>query len=134
MLQQPVIIFVCEHGAAKSIVAAAYFNQLAKDASLNWRAMARGTNPDTRLLEEAVRGLAKDGLISTEPTPQLLSIDDVQWAQRMISFCELPAEYGTVTVIEQWNDVPPISQDYNKARDVILEHLHELINKIRSSA
>lgn len=134
MLQQPVIIFVCEHGAAKSIVAAAYFNRLAKDAGLNLQAIARGTNPDAKLSEHAVKGLTKDGLISTEQSPQILSIDDVQSSQRLISFCELPVEYGTVSVIEQWNDVPPVSQDYDQARDVILERLQELINKIRSSA
>ncbi len=28
---EPVVVFVCEHGSAKSVVAAAYFNQLARE-------------------------------------------------------------------------------------------------------
>jgi protein-tyrosine-phosphatase len=42
------IIFVCEHGAAKSVIAAAYFNRFAEQRGLNLRAAARGTNPDDR--------------------------------------------------------------------------------------
>ncbi|MGH9936946.1 MAG: hypothetical protein ACREAM_11915, partial [Blastocatellia bacterium] len=43
--QTPVIIFVCEHGAAKSILSASIFNKLAGERQLNLRAIARGTNP-----------------------------------------------------------------------------------------
>ena len=41
------VLFVCEHGAAKSVIAAAYFNQLASEKNLDVRAIERGTNPDT---------------------------------------------------------------------------------------
>ena len=133
MSQQRTIIFVCEHGAAKSIVAAAYFNQLASTSGLKWKAIARGTNPDNELSELAVRGLATDELTPSESRPQELSMEDVHSAQRIVSFCELPLEYGQVTVVEQWNDVPPVSQDYDKARDAILENIHDLLNRIRSS-
>ena len=34
------IVFVCEHGAAKSIIAAAYFNKLAREMSIDSRAVA----------------------------------------------------------------------------------------------
>ena len=132
MSQQRTIIFVCEHGAAKSIVAAAYFNQLASTSGLKWKAIARGTNPDNELSELAVRGLATDELTPSESRPQELSMEDVHSAQRIVSFCELPLEYGEVTVVEQWNDVPPVSQDYDKARDAILENIHDLLNRIRS--
>ena len=132
MSQQRTIIFVCEHGAAKSIVAAAYFNQLASTSGLKWKAIARGTNPDNELSELVVRGLATDELTPSESRPQELSMEDVHSAQRIVSFCELPLEYGQVTVVEQWNDVPPVSQDYDKARDAILENIHDLLNRIRS--
>lgn len=133
MSEQRTIIFVCEHGAAKSIVAAAYFNQLASTRSLKWKAIARGTNPDNELSELALRGLAADGLTPSESRPRELSMEDVHSAERIVSFCELPLEYGEITIVEQWDDVPPVSQDYNKARDVILKHLHDLLNRIRSS-
>ncbi len=55
----PVVIFVCEHGAAKSIIAAAYFNKLAQDRKIKVRAIARGTHPDEELTQAAVDGLIR---------------------------------------------------------------------------
>jgi arsenate reductase len=49
MNQTPVIIFVCEHGAAKSVIAATYFNHLAEKAGSARRAIARGINPEREL-------------------------------------------------------------------------------------
>jgi hypothetical protein len=37
------VVFVCEHGAALSVVSAAYFNKIAKEEHLNFHAIARGT-------------------------------------------------------------------------------------------
>jgi len=37
------VVFVCEHGAAKSVVATAYFNKLAAERGLPFRATFRGT-------------------------------------------------------------------------------------------
>lgn len=133
MNQQPVIVFVCEHGAAKSVVAATYFNQLANDQDLNLWAIARGTNPDAEISEPTVAGLSRDGLTPTDSSPEKLSITDAHAAQRIVSFCDLPAEYQDTTLVERWNDVPPVSEDYEKARDVIVQRIHDLLNRIRSS-
>jgi len=38
-------VFICEHGAAKSVIAAAYFNKLAAERHLNFHAIARGLTP-----------------------------------------------------------------------------------------
>jgi hypothetical protein len=45
MPHDPFLIFVCEHGAAKSIIAAAYFNQFAGERNLTLRAIARAHIP-----------------------------------------------------------------------------------------
>ncbi len=133
MTPQPVIIFVCEHGAAKSIVAATYFNRLAEEQGLELRAIARGTNPDPELSESTVSGLLADEMAPVAVTPQKLWMHDIESAAQIVSFCELPSEYGYAIDIEYWDDVPPVSQDYDKARDAILKHLHHLLNKTRSS-
>lgn len=133
MKQNNTIIFVCEHGAAKSILAAAYFNQIASTNGLDLQAIARGTNPDPQVSELVVNRLAKEGLAPSEFRPRELSLEDVHAAQRMVSFCELPTEYSQSTIIEYWNDVPPVSQDYDKAHDAILEKVHDLLYRVRSS-
>ena len=120
------IVFVCEHGAAKSILATALFNKLAADGNLNLRAIARGTNPDAELSPKTVAGLQADGLIATESTPQQLSLADLENADRVISFCELSEEFQNKVDIESWEDIPPVSDDYEKARDAILKRLRQL--------
>ena len=124
------IIFTCEHGAAKSVVAAAYFNKLAGERNLDIRASARGTMPDTELSPKAVEGLRRDGLAPTETTPQNLLLADLESAWQIISFCELPQEYHGKAPIERWDNIPPVSENYDKARDAILENLYRLMNSL----
>jgi protein-tyrosine-phosphatase len=128
MNKNPIILFVCEHGAAKSILAAAYFNRLASERGLILRAEARGTNPDPELSPQTVTGLSEDGLVPTESAPQKLAAADIQSAQRVITFCELPVEPGGSVRMEYWNDVPPVSESYEKARDAILERIQIMLN------
>ena|SRR5688500_6653003 len=125
------ILFVCEHGAAKSIIAAAYFNKLAHEKGLNLQAIARGTLPDDQLSPATIQGLAQDGLTSTESTPQKLLSSEITSAQHVIAFGDLfnKMDYQDVE-IENWNEVPPVSKDYQVARDVIVEQLHQLISKM----
>ena len=42
----PVVLFMCPHGAAKSVMASAYFQKLAKERGLNVRVDAAGTEPE----------------------------------------------------------------------------------------
>ena len=127
MPQNHVVVFVCEHGAAKSIIAATYFNKLASRKNLDIHAIARATHPDEELSPKTITGLRTDGLTPTEATPQKLSLADVDSAQQIIAFCELPEEYQNKTTVEYWEGVPPVSENYEKARDAILEKLNRML-------
>ena len=131
MSQNNVVVFVCEHGAAKSVIAATYFNKMAEESNLDLRAIARGTNPDERYSANTIAGFLADGLMVAELVPRKLSAADVESAQRIITFCELPEEYRNKAGIEQWDGVPPVSEDYEKARDAIAEHLNQLMKELR---
>lgn len=127
MSKKSTIVFVCEHGAAKSILAAAYFNTFASELGSDLRAIARGTHPDEELSSQTVTGLSKDGLQPPELIPQRLTKEDLKNAQRLITFCELPAEYQS-TLVEAWDDVPAVSKNYEHARDAIVERIRQLLN------
>src|SRR5215470_7321940 len=103
--QTPVIIFICEHGAAKSIVSAAYFNKLARERHLNFRAIARGTNPDEEISPKVREGLQNDGVSSSEPVPKKISKADLAGARRVITFCLLPDDYADNVKVEHWDDL-----------------------------
>lgn len=128
------IIFVCEHGAAKSIIGATYFNKLANEKGLNITAIARGTNPDEALLPNAVNGLIEDGLQLTELIPQKLSLDEIKSAQKVITFCNLSDEEVQQSIeIENWENIPPVSENYQIARDAIIEKLNSLITTLTTN-
>jgi low molecular weight phosphotyrosine protein phosphatase len=58
----PAIVFVCEHGAAKSVIATGYFNKLAAERGLSYRATFRGTSPQDDVSVRAVAALKEDGI------------------------------------------------------------------------
>jgi arsenate reductase (thioredoxin) len=124
------VLFVCEHGSAKSVVAAAHFNRLARERNLFVRSISRGTDPDEEIPLFIVEGLEAEGLASGELKPKLLSKDDLAGALRIAAFCELPDRYGTHGPIERWTDVPPISEAYDKSRDVILARIINLLEEM----
>ena len=129
--ENPTIIFVCEHGTAKSVIAATYFNKLASEKNLNIRAVSRGTHPDEEFSSKTIAGLREDGLLPTEPTPHKLSLTDVESALSIVSFCELPEEYRNQVPVQRWDDVPPVSESYEKARDAIITRLNHLMNNMQ---
>jgi len=117
--------------AAKSIVAAAYFNKLARERNLRYRAIARGTAPQEEISVSAAKGLEGDGLAATEQKPAALTKDGVSGAFRVVAFCALPEDYKSVRV-EEWNDVPTVSEGYDRARDTIVEHVKRLLDELAS--
>jgi protein-tyrosine-phosphatase len=130
--QAPVVIFVCEHGAAKSILSAALFNKLAQERRLNLRAIARGTNPDPEISPKVARGLQADGLGPSEPAPKKISKTDLVSARRVITFCALPDDYPGGVQVENWDDVLPAIEDYGKARDKLTERISRLLEELKS--
>jgi protein-tyrosine-phosphatase len=127
----PVVIFVCEHGAAKSILSAAIFNKLAKERGLNLRAIARGTNPDPEISPKVAAGLKSDELASSEPAPKKISKADLVGASRVITFCVLPDDYSGSVKVENWDPVLPAIEDYGKARDKLAERIGRLLEELK---
>src|ERR671931_762381 len=85
------VIFVCEHGAAKSVIATAYFNKLAGERGLPFRATFRGTTPQDDLSVRAVAGLKADGLAIPSGKPTAISDGDVARATHIFAIgCTLP--------------------------------------------
>src|SRR3954447_25865364 len=85
------VVFVCEHGAAKSVIAAAQFNRLASEMKLPYRAVARATNPEDAVAPSVRSGLAAEGLDVAGWKPRAVSGDDLKRAARVVSLAtDLP--------------------------------------------
>ena len=125
------ILFVCEHGAARSTIAAAYFNKLAEEHGLSYRAIFRATNPDSTLMPSTIKGLTEDGFDISNWTPKLVSHTDINSASEIVTFeCQISLPDSSSKPLVQWNGIPPVSKDYNLARDQILEKVQQLINDL----
>ena len=70
------ILFVCEHGSAKSVIAAAHFNDLANKNGLPYRAIAQGIHPDKEIPHYVKSGLAAEGLSIRRWRPTRFSEED----------------------------------------------------------
>ena len=120
------VLFVCEHGSAKSVVAAAHFNQLAAARGLPFRAISRGTVPDAEMAPPAVEGLRGDGLKPGDPVPKKLEQADMDAAVRVVTFCSLPPGLQARAPVEQW-EVPPVSTDYAASREAMRLQIERLL-------
>ena len=122
---RPRVLFVCLHGAAKSVVGAAHFRRLAAQHGVAMDAVAAGTEPDEQLAPGAVKGLAADGLQATPSRPRPVTLYDLQSAARVVSFgCDIAPAGGQR--VDQW-DVPAVSDGYAAARERIVANIERLI-------
>ena len=119
------IVFVCPHGSAKSVIAAAYCRRLAARRGLEVAAEAAGIEPDPAVPARVVSGLAADGVDVSGERPRGLDDVDLGGAAAVIAFgCDVSA--GDVPVT-RWDDVPAVSDDFGKARDAIVAHVERLV-------
>lgn len=124
------IVFVCTHGAARSPIAAAYFNKIAKEQNLNYLAVFRGTEPDSVLTTGTIIGLLKDDFEISNWKPEIVTKNDIETADRVVTF-DLKLHFNNASKeIEQWNGTPSISKDYDQARDIIEEKVKQLIKAL----
>lgn len=122
-----VVVFVCEHGVAKSIIAAAHFNTIAKQRGLPYIAIARSTDPDDSLMVSVLEGLRGDKLPVPQKPATKLTQSDCDTTMRCIFFSPVPAIYRKNTAMQIWETIPPVSRHYGIARDSIVANIHRLI-------
>jgi arsenate reductase (thioredoxin) len=125
------VVFVCEHGAAKSVVATAYFNKLAGERGLDVHAIARGADPQDQPSVSAVQGLRSDGLAPGGDLPRPLSADELKRSTRVVAFdCGQPTMRALRGLGACWDDVPATGDDYARARDLIRAHVVAMIEEL----
>jgi protein-tyrosine-phosphatase len=106
--QQPkTIVFVCLHGSVKSQMAAAHFNQIAKERGLPFVAVSRGIAVDSSIPTRIRDGLALEGLVPLNDVPRGLTAEEANGASKVFAFDEVPTERKGNADVIYWSDVPP---------------------------
>jgi protein-tyrosine-phosphatase len=124
------VLFVCEHGAAKSVVAAAHFNKLAAERGLPFRAIARGTAPDPSIPGRITEELEGEGLrVPPGYSPALVTAGDVSGASRVITFdVTLPVTVDA-SRLDRWDRLPAFSDAYAPASAAIAAKADALLRE-----
>jgi hypothetical protein len=127
-LNPPRVVFACQKGAAKSLLAAAFFNKIAADRGLAVRATFRGIDPQAAVNPAIVEGLRRDGVAIPPGDPTALTDQDIAPASHVVALgCPLPASAAGKG--RTWSDVP--SEGYEAMRDAVVRHVTALLDELR---
>ena len=122
------VLFVCLHGSAKSLIAAEHFNRLAAARGLEARATSAGTEPDDTIPPHVIKGLAGDGIDVAGRRPRRPTAAEIDSAAAVVTFgCDLGALASRAPRLIRWDDVPAVSDDFTRARDVIVARVAGLL-------
>jgi arsenate reductase len=128
--QSKKIVFVCEHGSAKSIIAVSYFNKIAREKNLSWEAVARGTTPDAEISPKTKKLLTDDNMPVPQIKPQAITQKDVDEANQVILFFPLPENIEGKDNLDYWPGIDAVNGDFEKLRDDIVAKLLPLIDSL----
>ena len=125
------VLFVCRHGAAKSVLAAADLRHLAAAAGLPVVATAAGVEPSGAVAPAVVQVLGREGDPGRALPPRRVTASDLAAATRVITFNLDPGELPEISrALERWDDVPAVSEDFLGARAAIGRHLEDLVERL----
>ena len=125
------VLFLCPHNAAKSVLAAAYFDQHASARGLPFRADSAGTDPDAHPSPAVVAALRDEDIEVAGHRPRRVTELDLTNAYRVISLgCEPGDLPQTDSQIDRWDDVPPASRDLEVSCRAIRRHVDVLLEEL----
>ncbi|MBV9880659.1 MAG: hypothetical protein JO180_09195 [Gemmatirosa sp.] len=128
------VVFVCEHGTVKSVVAAAHFNQLARARGLPFVAVSRGTAPDSALPVLVRNGLLADGTGPWLAAPTLFRAADADGVSVVVSFDQpVDAVVAGRAPVRHWDGTPSVMRDYATGRDSIVTRVAALVDELQRS-
>ncbi len=128
------VVFVCEHGAAKSVIAAAEFERIAKQKGLAVEVVSRGTVPDAEIAAGVRKNLLADGIDLGAAKPVKVSAKDLSAATKVISFGPNLTEWlPKGAKASDWRATPAPSENYQVARAYIVKQLEALVAELQAA-
>jgi arsenate reductase len=130
--QEPTtVLFLCPHGAAKSVLASAYFQRVAKERGLNVRVEAAGTDPDPTVSRAVADHLRTNGYEVPVTKPRKVTRKDLAAADVVISMgCDLTGQPVRASTLQTWDEVPGPGQDLKGADEAIHRRVIALVEEL----
>jgi protein-tyrosine-phosphatase len=124
------VLFLCPHGAAKSVMGAAYFRRLAAERGLRVQVDARGTEPDAAVSPAVAQLLRDQGYAVPVETPQAVTAADTATADIVISMgCKLDGFPAPRSALRHW-DVPGPGENLPASSEAIRQHVRGLVDEL----
>ena len=114
------------------MIAAAYFQQHADQLGLALRAVSAGTEPSPAVSAGVVEVLRKEGIDVAGYKPRRVTPEDLTTAARVVSLGSDLQAFALATVaVDQWDDVPPPSQDLGATCQAIRARVERLVTELQ---
>jgi len=127
----PTILFMCPHGAAKSVLASAYFQRLAKERGLNVHVASAGTEPDATVSPAVAAHLKGRGYSVPVARPRKVAPEEFASADVVISIgCDLAALPQPRGRLVRWDEVPALSDGFTAADEAIRKRVTDLVEEL----
>ena len=124
------VVFVCEHGNVKSLIAQEWFNRRAKERGLAVRAVSRGRKPEAPVPGPIADALARDGFDVRTFAPQAPVAAELRQAARVVGIGLDGKALGATVDVEVWEGIPPASEDYAAAREALRARIETLLSAL----
>jgi len=129
---QGTVLFICEHGTVKSLIAKVWFERYAAEAGLQMTALSRGTAVDSAVPPFMLAGLAADQFTLGSWHSQALAPADLANAAFVVSF-DVPAAASAAAPAprQQWDGLPSVSANFANGRDAIKARVRQLVDSLK---
>lgn len=122
------VLFLCPHSAGKSLLAATYTRAAAARSGVDLSVQIAGTDPDEHPMPTVVDALERQGF-EIGWNPKLVSADDTQWADIIVSVGCDHGDIPTDQPIADWS-VPMLSEDFNASVSAIHALAEDFVAKM----
>lgn len=116
------ILFLCQHGGAKSVIAVSHFNRLAAERGLPFvAAAAAAEDPYDEVPAPVAEHLQREGFDVRTFKPHRVAPGGISAAARVVTIgCDVAGAH------ERWDDVPAASEDLEGSVAAIRRHVEVL--------
>jgi protein-tyrosine-phosphatase len=130
-----IVVFVCEHGNVKSLIAREWFNRMAAERGLRVRAVSRGVTPGTSVPPAIAAALQSDGFDVGEFEPRAFGAADFSSAVRVVGIgVDLSSAMESRDArLATWEGIPPASEQYAASRDALRARIEGLLRVLESA-
>jgi arsenate reductase len=128
--QRETVLFICEFGTAKSVIARELFRRRAASRGIAVAAISRGLVIEDHITPELRRNLTADGINSNAEPFQVLQPQDWQAAKVVVAFNPLPNTIPKAKV-RDWTDVPSVVSKYPAARTEMDKRIEALLDEFQ---